>query len=232
MGYYFNKKSINIFFVKVSSIVFLISISAMPVNAAKWYVDNSLGEVAAEEKIVLESPQAVQLKFEFQTNGEFNKRATKHVKPQAIEYLEKTGVFSEVTEDLVPNGAILKIVFNNIFSKEEIKKAKKDGFKSGLSFGLLGGVFTTDRYEVSFEYFSSNNAEPIIINVEHALHRKSGKKDIDVPGTRVKNVKVAISELTRQVMDRGANDIASKLTVSDQSGDLPENILEKDGINE
>lgn len=186
-----------------------VALAPAPAAAAKWFVDNALGEVKPEEKVVPATPKPVQLVFEFQRDGGPNPRATKEVKPWILEDLKKSGVFSDVVETPVAGGAVLSIRFNNVVKKEELDKAKSDGFKAGLGFGLFGGVVATDHYVVTFEYLGGPTSTPITTTVNHALHMKFGKKDVEIPGTEVKNVKEAVQTVVRQVTYRGVNTIAA-----------------------
>ena len=151
----------------------------------------------------------MQVIYEFQRDGVPHARATKETKQSALDALAKSGVFSEVVEKPVDGGAVLSIKFNNVVDQEKLKDAKKDGFRAGLGFGLFGGVVATDNYIVTFEYIPHTGAAPVTTTVEHALHMKFGKKDVEIPGTEVKKVKDAIAMLVRQVMDRGVNNLAS-----------------------
>lgn len=178
-------------------------------QAAKWFVDNTLGDVKVEEKKTPATPRPVQLIFEFQRNGEPNPRATKEVKPMLVDALKQTGAFSEIVEAPVAGGAVLSIKFNNIVPQEDVDKAKKEGFRAGLGFGLFGGVVTTDRYDVAFEYLPGEGAASIQTLVQHALYMKFGKKDVEIPGTQVKNVNEAIKTMVRQTTDRGVNNLVS-----------------------
>lgn len=186
-----------------------LALSGTAAHAAKWFVDNKLGDVPPAEKAVPATPQPVQLLFEFQRDGGPNPRATKQVKPWAIDALKQSGVFSDVVETPTANGAVLSIKFNNVVKKEELDKVKGDAFKAGLGFGLFGGVVATDNYIVSFEYLPAGGTPPITTTVNHALHMKFGKKDVEIPGTQVKNVTEAVQTVVRQVMQRGANNLAS-----------------------
>jgi len=180
-----------------------------PAYAAKWFVDNTLGDVKPEEKVQPASPKPVQVLFEFQRDGSPNPRATKEVKPWALDAIKQSGVFSEIVETPTSDGAVLSVRFNNIVKKEEIDKAKKDGFRAGLGFGLFGGVVATDHYVVTFDYVSATGAKLITTTVNHALHMKFGKKDVEIPGFEVKNVQAAVETVVRQAMARGVNNIAS-----------------------
>lgn len=178
-------------------------------QAAKWYVDNALGEVKPEEKVYPTTPKPVQLLFEFQRDGGPNPRATKQVKPWAIDALKTTGAFTEIGETPTADGAVLSIKFNNVVKPEDLEKAKKDGFRAGLGFGLFGGVVTTDHYVVTLTYVPATGAAPITTVVHHALHMKFGKKDVEIPGTEVKDVTVAVKTIVRQALARGVNNIVA-----------------------
>lgn len=204
-------RSLSSSFLKLCLALFGLALStaASPVQAAKWFVDNKLGEVKPEEKVTPAAPKPVQLLFEFQRDGAPNPAATKQVKPWAIDALKKSGVFSDVVEAPTANGAVLSIKFNNVVKKEEIDKAKKDGFRAGLGLGLFGGVVATDNYIVTFEYLPGTGGQSITTTVNHALHMKFGKKDVVIDGTEVKNVNDAVQTVVRQALMRGVNTIAS-----------------------
>ena len=193
----------------LSGAALLLIVSGAPVQAAKWFVDNALGEVKAEEKAVPSKAQPVQLLFEFQRDAGPNPKATKLTKPWATDYLKQTGAFSEIVETPTANGAVLSIKFNNIVKKEEIKAAKGDAFKAGMGFGLFGGVVATDYYEVTMEYLPGPGAAPISTVVKHQIHMKYGKKDVQIPGTEVKNITIAVQTAMRQALARGVNNIAA-----------------------
>ena len=73
-------------------------------QAAKWYVDNALGEVKPEEKLVPAHPKPVQLLFEFQRDGAPNPKATKLIKPWAVDDLKATGAFTDIIETPASDG--------------------------------------------------------------------------------------------------------------------------------
>jgi hypothetical protein len=178
-------------------------------HAAKWYVDKALGEVRPDERAVPARPRPVQLLFEFQRDGGPNPKATKLVRPWAVETLQATGAFTEITDLPASDGAVLSIKFNNLVKKEEIDKAKHDGFRAGLGFGLFGGVVATDHYVVTLTYVPVTGAAPITNVVSHAIHMKYGKKDVEIPGTEVKNVNEAVRTVVRQALARGVNNIVT-----------------------
>lgn len=178
-------------------------------HAAKWYVDNTLGEVTAEERVLPDTPKPVQLIYEFQRDGVAHPRATKETRGYALNALKGTGAFTEVVEAPLADGPVLRIKFNNVVKKEEIDKARKDGFRAGLGFGLFGGVVATDHYVVTLEYVAAPGTAPVVTTVSHALHMKFGKKDVEIPGTEVKGVKLAVETVVRQALARGVNNIVA-----------------------
>lgn len=191
------------------SFAVVLTLVQWPADAAKWFVDNTLGEVKAEEKKLPAQPKPVQLLFEFQRDGAPNPKATKVVKPWAIEDLRSTGAFSEISENPTADGAVLGIKFNNVVKQEELDKAKHDGFRAGLGFGLFGGVAATDHYVVTVTYIATNGAQPITTVVNHALHMKFGNKEVDIPRTEMKNADEAVKTVIRQALARGVNNIVT-----------------------
>lgn len=186
-----------------------ILLATTPAHGAKWFIDNTLGDVKPEEKVKPAQPAPVQVLYEFQRDGTVHPKATKQTKQWALDAIKATGDFSDVVETPVASGAVLSIKFNNVVKKEELDQAKKDGFKAGLGFGLFGGVVATDHYIVSFEYLSSNGATPIKTVVNHALHMKFGKKDVEIPGTEVKNAVAAVQGVVNQAIARGVNTVVA-----------------------
>lgn len=190
---------------------FMLAATCLPqaAQAAKWYVDNTLGELKPEDKKVPAHPKPVQLLFEFQRDGGPNPKATKVIKPWAVDALKATGAFTEVLDTPTTDGTVLSIKFNNVVKKEELDKAKHDGFRAGLGFGLFGGVVATDHYEVTMTYVPATGATPITTEVNHALHMKFGNKEVEIPGTEVKNGNEAVQTVVRQALARGVNNIVT-----------------------
>ena len=198
------------------AIVVLFLVAALPsaALAIKFYVDNTLGDVKPEEKVTPAQPKPVQILYEFQRDGAPNPKATKATTAWVFDALKATGDFSEVVDTPTSNGAVLSIRFNNVIKKDELEKAKKDGFKAGLGFGLFGGVMATDYYEVTFEYISTTGATPIKTVVLHKLYTAYGKQKEGqvIPGTFYKKGDEAVKALVVQVINRGANNIVADAT--------------------
>jgi hypothetical protein len=209
------------FSVLVRVLLFALLAALLPANAqaAKWYYDNALGEVGSDEKVEPAQPAPVQLLFEFQTNGKPNARATKVVKPWAVEDLKGTGAFTEVVDAPAANGAVLSIKFNDVVDPEELKKLKKQAFGAGFSFGLFSGVVAVDHYVVTFEYIPSSGSAPITTEVNHAVYMKYGKTDVEIPGTEVKKADQAIKTVVRQALERGVNNVFAELAQHRPAGE-------------
>ncbi len=173
--------------------------------AAKFYVDGTTIALKPEEKVTPVAPKPVQILYEFQRDGGPNPKATKFTKPFIFEDLKASGGFTAVAETPVEGGAVLSIKFNNVVDPEALKKAKKDGFRAGLTFGLAGGAAVEDLYEVTFEYIPAPGATPIKTVVIHKLVTTIGKVKDAIPGTQFKKAEPAVRELVRQVMVRGTN---------------------------
>jgi hypothetical protein len=184
----------------------LLAVSASaPTLAAKWFVDNSLGDVKPEERVTVTTPQPVQLIFEFQRDGKAVPAAVKQIKPMILDALKERGIFSEVSDKPAASGAILSIVINNVVNKEELARLKKKAFGAGLSFGLGSGVVATDRYFISFELIPATSKPSIKAMVEHAIHMKYGNTSAEIPGTQVKNVVEAVRGMVKQSVAKGVN---------------------------
>ncbi|MES9971057.1 MAG: hypothetical protein ABW092_13565, partial [Candidatus Thiodiazotropha sp.] len=83
------------------------------------YVDSMTQEIPVAEYRKLATVHPVQLLFEFQTNGVVNSVATDALKASVAEQVSSSGLFSEVTEDPVPGGALLGITVNNVAVTED-----------------------------------------------------------------------------------------------------------------
>ena len=181
------------------------TLSAAPATAAKIYVDNKLGSVAAEQRVAVATPQPVQLLLDFQTDGITNAKAVKEVKPIALKYLQGTKLFASVSDTPVPNGALLTVRFNNIVDK----KAAGKGFKAGLTFGLAGTT-VVDNYDVTFELSPTPGQPALTSSLKHALVMTIGKKSDPTLGTEYKKVKDAVDAMVGQSIEHGVFALAAQ----------------------
>jgi hypothetical protein len=185
----------------------LIACAALgsPANAAKFYVDNKLGPVTAEQRIAVASPQPVQLVFDFQTDGVTNVKAVKEARPIAMKYLQGTGLFTVISETPAPGGALLTVRFNNIVDKNAAGK----GFKAGLTFGLADAV-VVDNYDITFELSPAPGQPAIRTELKHALIATIGKGSDPSLGTQYKKAKQAVDVMVGQAIEHGVFALAAQ----------------------
>lgn len=181
----------------------IIGLIANPAHAAKVYVDRTLGDVSAEQKITFPEPKPVQVIFEFRTKGLANAKATNYLKDIVQRKLWESGYFSQVSTSPVEGGATLIMTMDNIPEKDAAGK----GVKLGLTLGLAG-VKVSDFYVSSFEYSAAPGAAPFKVEVMHAIHTTIGKKPDETIGELVKNQDEAIEIVVHQVVAHGMNGIA------------------------
>lgn len=197
------KYPVRLSFTLALSLMVAFFLSATEVQA-KFLVDATLGEVKAEEKVVVSQPRAVQLLFEFQTDGVTNAKATKEVGPILTEELKATGIIATISETPIEGGDTLSIVINNITEKGAASK----GFKAGLTFGLAG-VLVADNYDAQFSYRRGTNPAPITRTVQHRIYFKFGSKKDPENAVVVKNAKAAVRLMLHQTVAHGMNRIAA-----------------------
>jgi hypothetical protein len=186
----------------------ILAFAGQPALAAKIYVDRTLGDVAATDKVSLQEKRPVQLIFEFRTKGAANAKATKYLKDIVEKKLTESGYFSSVSTAPVEGGATLIMVIDNI--PEEGAAGK--GFKVGLTFGLAG-TKVTDFYDSSLEYSAGGGAGSTKSSVKHAIHTTLGKKADESIGILVKKYDDAFDIVVRQIVEHGLNDIAKQEAV-------------------
>lgn len=173
-------------------------------HAARYFVENTLGDVPAEQAATVTETRPVQLLFEFRTSGAPNARGTEYLAEQITARVTESGFFSEVSTNPVEGGAILSVIFDNIPQAD----AAQRGIGVGLTFGLMGTA-VADYYVATFEYASGPDAERISKEVRHTLISTIGNTDAPENATRVRNMETAIETITRQLIAHGLNNLAS-----------------------
>src|SRR5690349_3209064 len=93
---------------------FLILAAVVLTGCSTMYVDNGLKDVSTAEYKHPSSAQPAQLLFTFQSKGAPNARATSFLKDQVLETVKASNLFSSVSTDPVPGGALLSVVINNV----------------------------------------------------------------------------------------------------------------------
>jgi hypothetical protein len=135
----------------------------------KMYVDPALPVVRAEEFRPATPVGPVQVIFEFRTEGSPNPTATDEVRPTVIGAIGKTGAFTRISDEPVPEGRTLTIVIDNV---------RLDGagwaraFAAGFTFGLAGTTLT-DGYVCTATY-RGQGGRTNSKTVKHAIHTTLG----------------------------------------------------------
>lgn len=174
---------------------------------AASYVDPGLKDLAPDQKVTVANPQPVQILFQFQTDGAANGRATDFLKKKVLEMVMASGLFSEVVEAPVPNGAIISITINNVV-KDALADATAQGFVTGLTFGLKGSMIT-DRYIATVEYLDGAGGPKISRTLNHAIHTSLGLKSAPEGMVKSKNGTEAVMTMVNQVISNGLNQVAA-----------------------
>ncbi len=169
------------------------------------YVDPALGEVPAAERIALANPQPVQLIFEFRTQGTANTRATRLLQEQISETVRTSGLFSSVSSDPVPNGALLSLVIDNIPQDG----AAEAGFTTGLTFGLAGSTIS-DYYVGTARYAPGSGGGEIAAEERHTLHSLIGAGEGPANMVQAENTEVGVRTVIRQLSEHLLFELANQ----------------------
>lgn len=172
-------------------------------HAARYFVENTLGDVPADQVATVTETRPVQVLFEFRTSGAANARGTEYLAEQVLTRVRESGYFSEVSTSPVEGGAILSVIIDNIPQAD----AAQRGVGVGLTFGLLGTA-VADYYISTFEYASGPDATRLSKEVRHTLISTIGNTAAPENATRVRNMPTAIETIVRQMIAHGLNDLA------------------------
>lgn len=178
----------------------------------KSYVDPTLGELKTTDRAAPAAGKpAVQLVFDFQTNGSANARAISLFSKQVTDQVTASGLFSQVSATPAAGGAIISITVNNIAQKDAASK----GFVTGLTFGLAGSV-VTDYYVGTLKYVPTPGAAVITEQEKHAIHTQVGAGAGPANMTPAKNLEDAARTMMRQLVDHMLDDLAKDPAYSGQ----------------
>ncbi len=165
------------------------------------YIDSQLQDVAPAK---IASPQPVQVIFEFQTKGVTSGAATDMVRPTVMSALQDSGLFSQISDGPVPNGALLHIVINNVPLSDD---AYAKGFVTGFTFGIVGNT-VGDGYICSFDYKGGPNGKMISKEVRDAIYTSLGATAQPQHAEPMPDLKTAALTMAKRVVDNGLNEIA------------------------
>ncbi|CAN5272760.1 hypothetical protein BH11PSE11_BH11PSE11_28460 [soil metagenome] len=186
--------------------VFLCALALSSLTGcANFYVDTGLKDLKSEQIKKAESPKPVQLLFEFQSKGATNPRATENLKSKVAELVRSSGLFSEVGEAPVANGAMLNLIVNNVPITDN---AFGKGFVTGFTFGLAGNT-VTDGYLCTVEYVSGPGAAKITKTVRHAIHTTVGAEKAPANAEKSETIADAVNKMMRQIVNNALNEIST-----------------------
>lgn len=173
-------------------------------GCASFYLDTATREIPVEAYKKPAAPKPVQVVFEFQTKGVANATATKYLSAQVVEQIKGSGLFSEVKDTPVADGALLNVVLNNVPLTDD---AFSKGFVTGLTFGLAGSQ-VSDGYVCTIKYLPSPQDAAIDKTARHAIHTVMGAKEGPNNGTKVESLEVAVKTMTRQIVSTALDDLS------------------------
>jgi hypothetical protein len=173
--------------------------------SARAFIDPTLGEVPAAERVAVAQPRPVQLIFEFRTQGAANARATSMLREQVTENVRSSGLFSEVSTSPVSGGGLLSVTIDNIPQEG----AAEAGFATGLTFGLAGTT-VTDYYVANARYSSGAGAPAVVAENRHALHTLIGAGNAPANMVPAASLDEGARTIVRQLVDHLMFDLASQ----------------------
>lgn len=174
-------------------------------DAARYFVDNTLGDVPAEQAVTVAEPKPVQLLVEFKSNGAANARGTQFVTPIITRLVTESGYFSQVSTSPVEGGAVLSIVIDNIFDRDAAVRA---GMETGSSF-FLNGNAVADNYLGTAEYLRGDSTPSIKKEARHILITAIGRIGEPENATRARNQTEALNTILRQIVAHTLHDVVS-----------------------
>lgn len=136
--------------------------------SSRSYVDTSFKKAKTADIVPNTPPRKATVSAEFQRNGEPLPAVSPTLRAQVLKILIATKVFEPV-ENTVTDVDKLFFVMNNI---ADLDNARKQGFKTGLTFGGAGSVIS-DNYTFTGRVVSANG-KTFASEYKHALHTVVG----------------------------------------------------------
>jgi hypothetical protein len=182
--------------------------SAGPSSAAA-FVDAGVPDIKAGDWVKVARPQPVQLLFQFQTKGAPNGRATTFLKQTVVDTVKNSGLFSEVDETPVANGAVLNIVINNVVDPKQLQEAEGKGAVTGATM-FLAGNSVRDSYVCTVDYVAGPNAPTITKTAHHGVIVQIGIiNSTPTNAVKVGSTKDAVFTMARECVSNPLNEIAA-----------------------
>ena len=184
----------RVFTLKVTIPIFAFLTVIAQFGCTKAYVDPNLPRVSYSELEQVQKPPSLKVSFQFQTNGKYNKAATKQVSTLVVKTLKDSKLFASVDLVKKPEKSNLDIVMNNV---GDTSSAVRKGVATGCTLGIAGSQ-VTDGYVFTSTYLAPDK-EPVILQYEHAIHTTIGAKK-GPEGLKPVTLKKAIEDVTEQLV--------------------------------
>lgn len=161
------------------------------------YVDGATQEVPSSSFRKPAALSPTQVVFEYQVNGIANAQSTAALKPQVLQQLRDSGLFSRVEETPVPGGALLTVKLNNVPITEG---AFGKGMVTGLTFGLVGSQ-ATDGYACTVNYVRDGMPAAVEKTAQHSTHATFGAaSEAPANAYKAESAAAASAQMTSQVL--------------------------------
>lgn len=171
-------------------------------GCVSMYVDNTVKEVAVADYQKPAQAKPVQLFFEFRTKGVLNQQATGYLKARVTDQIRGSGLFSEVSEGPVADGASLSVVLDNVPMSDD---AFSKGFATGLTFGLAGSQ-VGDGYLCTATYRGPDTPTPIVKKARTAIYTTMGNAGTPTNADKAANGEEAITRVVRIAVSQVLNE--------------------------
>lgn len=182
-----------------------LAAAALLTGCGSMYVDTATKEVPVTEFKKPSQLKAVQLTFDFQTNGAANTQATKFLADTVSTQVKESGLFSAVESAPAAGLGVLSIKIDNI---PLTKDAMSKGFVTGLTFGIAGSA-VTDGYICTVQYLAAGQTKVITSSAKHAIHTTIGNANPPENAKKSANAEQAVRTMTREILSNALRDLAA-----------------------
>lgn len=155
-----------------SRIIALVLFVAALAGCVKSYVDPLLPKVSYTDLLARRDPQPLALTVAFQHNGAPATFGASRARDRVRAVIERSKLFSAVTETAGENADRLDVVLNNVGDTDE---AAAKGAKAGATFGAAGST-VTDGF-IFTATFRPVGKESVTKVYHHAIHSTVGNAE-------------------------------------------------------
>ena len=177
-------------------------------GCSTYYVADTLHDLAANEKVKVANAEPVQLLFEFREKGVIDATTTEQAKSEVQREVHDSGLFSYMTDDPVPNGAVLTIVINDVPLTDDPRSAYDKGLVTGATLGLVGNTIG-DSFICTIDYLPRANSQKITRSLRDAIYMSMGATTTAPQHVReMSNLDEANKTMIRQLVSNTLNELA------------------------